>query len=208
MKKLSVILNVVLVIAVAVLYVLHFSGDKTASVNKEEAGLITNTPSGPAGKVVYINIDSVYAQYDMYEDVLNDLQEKLNTSEAQLQSKQKAFQKKYQDAQYKAERGLVTRAELAKIEQTLAVEQQDLMALQNKLQYQLAEEEAVAQRKVLNSIMEYLKEVENEKPYQFVLGSTTFGGNVLYANKNLDISKSVIEGLNIEYNKDKEGVSE
>lgn len=198
MKRLPLILNAVLIIAVAVLYFFHFTSSKSKTTETSDES--TSRVSAPTGNIVYINIDSVYSNYKMYEDVMTDLQEKLNTSEAQLQSKQRAFQKNYQDAQYKAERGLATRAELAQIEQNLGQQQQELMALQNQLQYQLAEEEQVAQRKVLNSIMEYLKKVEDEKSYQFVLG-TTFGGNILYANENLDISKMVIEGLNAEYEK-------
>ncbi len=198
MKRLPLILNVVLIIAVAVLYVFHFTGNKSnTTVTSDES---IPTVGKPTGNIVYINIDSVYSNYKMYEDVMKDLQSKANTSEAQLQSRQRAFQKNYQDAQHKAERGLATRAELAQIEQNLGKEQQELMNLQQQLQYQLAEEEQVAQRKVLNSIMEYLKQVENEQAYQFVLG-TTFGGNILYANENLDISKKVIEGLNAEYAK-------
>ena len=70
---------------------------------------------------------------------------------------------------------------------------------------QLAEKEQVAQRKVLNSIMEYLKSLEEtgETNYQFVLG-TNFGGNVLYAHDNMDITHSVIQGLNEVYAKTKD----
>lgn len=76
--------------------------------------------------------------------------------------------------------------------------EQDLYQLQNNLQSKLAEEQQVAQRKVLNSIMEYLESIEVNKEYQFVLG-TTFGGNVLYANKNLNITNEVVKGINEKY---------
>lgn len=203
MKKLPIILNVVLLIAVVILYVLHFSGSNSStgnvSTNSDSTGMNALLA---AHKIVYINIDSVYSNYDMYNDVIQDLQDKVSTSEAKLQSQQKSFEKKVKDFQYKAERQLETRAKLAEMEQSLAQEQQQLLALKNQLQYQLAEEEQVAQRKVLNSIMDYLKSVKKEQSYQFVLG-TTFGGNILYANDNLDISKSVIEGLNTKYQADK-----
>lgn len=201
MKRLSLILNVVLIIAVAVLYVFHFSGPKT--VTQEEGDHTSVVAAAQTGNIVYINIDSVNKNYKMFEDVMTDLQEKLNTSDAKLQSRQRAFEKNYKDAQYKAERGLVTRAELAQIEQNLAQEQQELMVLQNQLQYQLAEEEAVAQRKVYNSIVEYLAKIKDENPYQIVLG-TAFGDNIFYASEGLDISAKIIEGLNAEYEKNKE----
>ena len=67
---------------------------------------------------------------------------------------------------------------------------------------QLAEEEQVAQNKVLNSIMVYLDKLEETGTYQyqFVLG-TTFGGNILYADENKNITEAVIKGLNEEYKK-------
>jgi outer membrane protein len=70
---------------------------------------------------------------------------------------------------------------------------------------QLAEEQQVAQRKVINALMEYLKSLEKTGTYnyQFILG-TTFGGNILYANEGLDISDIVVKGLNEEYAKTKE----
>lgn len=202
MKKTSLILNVVLILAVAVLYILHFACPKTCATSSGKADS-TITSTSVSGDIVYINIDSVYSNYDMYKDVIEELQVKLNTSEAEIQTKQRNFQKKVQDFQYKLEKQLMTRAEAEALQQTLAQEEQSLMALSQQMQYKLAEEEQVAQRKVLNSIMEYLKKIENEQPYKFVMG-TSFGGNILYANDELDISKSLITGLNEAYSKIKE----
>jgi outer membrane protein len=201
MKKASLVINVVLLVAVAALYVLHFSSDKTSKpkINLEE----TATASLASNGIVYINIDSVLNNYDMYADIMANLQNKLSTKEAELQSKQRTFEKNVADFQNKVNKGLVTRSEAAQIEQNLGVEQQTLMQLQQQAQYELAEEEQVAQRKVLNSIMDYLKSLETEQQFQFVLG-TTFGGNVLYANDNLNITQAVIEGLNTEYQSTKE----
>jgi outer membrane protein len=134
----------------------------------------------------------------MYTDITEELKQKLNTKDAELQSKQRKFEKSVTEYQNKASKGLITRTEAAQTEQNLQVEQQKLMQLQQQMQYELAEEEQVAQRKVLNSIMEYLKSLESEKDYQFVLGNT-FGGNVLYANDNLNITEEVVEGLNKAY---------
>jgi len=104
-------------------------------------------------------------------------QSKLKTSEDQLANQEKSLRKEEEDFQYKVDRQLVTRSEADELKQTLMKKEQDLYQLQNNLQSKLAEEQQVAQRKVLNSIMEYLESIETNKEYQFVLG-TTFGGNV------------------------------
>ena len=150
--------------------------------------------------IVYINIDSVLQKYDMYHDLSGNLQDKLKTSEAQLASKEQSLRKEMQDFQYKVDRGLVTRSEAAELQQQLAQKEQSLYQLQNSLQMQLAEEEQVAQHKVLNSIMVYLESLERSGAYQyqFVLG-TTFGGNILYADESKNITQAVVRGLNEEY---------
>jgi len=197
MKKLSLILNVVLIFAVIGIYILHFTGNSCPKEQKINADS-TVMKSIPAEGIVFINIDTVYANYDMYADIVGSLQDKLKTSEAQLVSKQRAFEKNVKDFQNKVNKGLVTRSEAANIEQSLQQEQQSLLMLQNELQYKLSEEEQVATRKVLNSIIEYLEVLKEEQPFQYVL-SKSFGGQVLYASDNYDITQRVIKGLNENY---------
>jgi len=196
MKNLSLILNGILFAAVVVLYILFFTGKHTTEATESK----TDIPEFPAieNGIVYVDIDSVINHYDMYFDIQEELQQKLKTSEAQLASKEKAFRKEAEDFQYKIDRGLVTRAEAAELQQQLAVKEQELYQLQQQLQYQLAEEGQVAQRKVINAIMVYFESLEEAKDYQFVLGAT-FGGNILYANDQLNVTQEVTEGLNAAY---------
>jgi outer membrane protein len=45
--------------------------------------------------------------------------------------------------------------------------------------------------------MEYIQEYNSDKKYDFIL--TKMGGNMLYTNEALDITKEVVEGLNAKY---------
>jgi outer membrane protein len=201
MKNLSYIINGILAVAVIVLYVLYFSGKchKSQSANPEANA---QSLKGIDGGIVYVNIDSVLTKYEMNIEIQRDLQGKVAESEKQLNKKQDDLRKAYTDFQDKASRHLITQAEGEQTQQKLQQEEQDLYALQNDLRTKLSEEEQVAQRKVLNSIMVYLESLESTKNHQYVLG-TTFGGNVLYANKSLNISDVVIEGLNKQYKSEK-----
>lgn len=201
MKNLSLILNGILLVAVIVLYVLFFSGRHNMGRSNASAKNEANADMNEGG-IVYINIDTVLSKYEMYADVQKDLQEKLKNSEDQLGEKEKAYRSAYEDFQNKTSKQLVTRAEAEEIQQRLAQQEQELYQFQNDLRGKLNEEEQVAQRKVLNSIAEFLASQENTKNQKFVLG-TSFGGNVLYANQKLNISQTVIEGLNKQYNLNK-----
>ena len=60
MKNLSLILNAVLLVAVGVLFYLHFSGGKPASGGSELQ--LSGVPGDV--KIAYINSDSVFKNYD------------------------------------------------------------------------------------------------------------------------------------------------
>jgi len=196
MKRLPLILNIVLAVAVVALYVLYFTGICSPKKNTSFEGL----PAGSAnsGSIFYVQIDSVLNNFDMATDLSGELQGKFTASESEFQAKQKAYQNDLNDYQYKAQRGLITRSEAQAAEQDLYAKQQNLAKLQQDLSTDLQEKQAVMNRQVINAIMEYLKQNSSQLNYKYVLG-TSFGGNILYANDSLDITKNIIQGLNENY---------
>jgi outer membrane protein len=200
MKRLQLVLNIVLALAVIILFVLHFTGIG-ASINSGDESSLASGLNGNE-KIFYVQIDSVISKFDMAKDLSGELETKYNSSEAALQTRQKDYEKEVNDYQYKVQRGLVTRSEAQTIEQTLYTKQQDLVQLQQTLSNEISEKQSVMNSQVINAIMEYLKENHSKFNYKFVLG-TSFGGNVLFANDSLDISADVIKGLNEKYQQDK-----
>jgi outer membrane protein len=203
MKKLPLILSAVSVVAVIVLYVLYFTGGKSqrsfAAKGEQVAGENTAT-----GDIVFIDIDSVLNNYQMYIDYNDEFARKAKISEAELVSKQKTYQKDVNDYQYKAQRGLITRAEDQQIQQELYSQQQNLLKLQQDLQSELSEQEQVRVNLVLSSITEYLKEIQPKYNYRYVFANRLVGGSIFYGSKELDITKEIIQGLNEKYNRVKE----
>ncbi len=204
MKRLPLILSVICLAAVGLMYVLYFTGKKEGDIyagqSDKEFAIKADIA---ANQIAYINIDTVVNNYDLYFDLKQKFENKYKTSEAELSSKEKAYKKEVEDYQYKIQRGLVTRSEAQQLEQQILNEQQNLLKLQEDLRMELAEEEQVMLRQVLNNIMVYLEELQSDYKYQFVFGTTAIGGNVLYADKNLDITRQVIKGLNERYRKEK-----
>ena len=197
MKKTSLIINVILIVAVAALYVLFFSHPGSTGKNmKKSAGIDTSQLVTP--KIVYVNIDTLLANYDMFTDFQNKLSDKQKASEDKLNTRGQKWQNKVTEYQNNLKRGLVTRSEAQKIEQQLSQEQQEIMKMKNDLSSKLMEEQQVSYRKVLFSVVDYLNEYSKLHHYQYVL-STTLGGNLLYGDKNLDITRDVVDGLNLKY---------
>ncbi len=198
MKKLSIVLYVVLFIAVAGLYFLHFSGNKK-NKKVETSG---NVPVSTAQGIAYVNIDSVIFKFDMFFDRRNDLMAKQKSAEAELNSKGSLYEKGAKDYQDKVNKGLITRATAAQIEQSLVQQQQELVSLRDKLQSNLMEEEQVMNRQILEYITKFLEENKTDYNYQYILGKS-FGSVVLYGDNALDITPKVLDAINKKYKAEK-----
>ncbi len=198
MNKISVARNT-LIIAVMI-----------ASVALMTSGCGKNKPAGADDSVVkkhnggiaYVELDSVIANFDMAKDKTTELEEKTKSSEAELASKSQAFDRDVRDFQNKVQKGLVTRATAAEMEQTLQQQQQTLLARRDEMAYNLNEESLVAQRQVLEYINTYLVEFNADRGYQYILAKQ-FPGPVLFSDTTLDVTTDVIAGLNAKYNAEK-----
>ncbi len=197
MKKLDIILFTVLFAAVAFLFFLQFSGKKVKKSTKE-----TSQAQVQSQGVAFVNIDSVIFKFDMFFDRRADLMEKQKKAEAEFNSKENQLKKNAADAQEKVNKGLVTRAQATEMEQALYQQQQELLALQQKLQSDLLEEEQVMNRQIVDYITTYLEENKSLYNYQFILGRS-FGSPILYGDPGLDITQQVLDALNVKYKEEK-----
>ncbi len=201
MKNLSLILNAVLIVAVGVLFYLHFSSmgsTKAGPARPEGVNLVQ-----PDVPIVYVNIDSLLNNYEYFQDMQEDFADKQSELEAELNNRSRQYEASAMDYQNKVQKGLVTRREAGELEQQLMAEQQSLLQLRDQLTQQLQEEEQVSNRKLINAIMEYLKIYNADQNYQFIF-SNSFGDNVLFANEQLDITYIILPGLNEKYRAEKE----
>ncbi|KPK79190.1 MAG: hypothetical protein AMS27_18225 [Bacteroides sp. SM23_62_1] len=198
MKNLSLILNGILILAVGVLYYLHFftGPQKPGETKPDSTRAITGVP------IVFINVDTLLNNYDYYQDLRMEMEDKQAELEAQLNSRSKTYERNALDYQDKVNKGLVTRREAAELEQALYQEQQDLLALRDELAMQLAEEEQVRNRRLIDNIMVFLRDYNQNYNYQFIF-SNSFGDNMLFANDSLNITYSVLEGINKKYREEK-----
>ncbi len=196
MNKLSFLKNSLIAVIIAVTAVVVLTGcDKTKG--KAEA-----TKQAADKGIAFVELDSIIAHFDMAIDKTSELQEKSKNKEAELTAKSQAFDWDVKDYQNKAQKGLITRATAAEIEQTLAQQQQNLLALRDEMAGSLNEESVVAQRQVLEYINQYLAEFNVNHNYQYILAKQ-FPGPILFSDSTLDITAVVITGLNAKYNAEK-----
>ena len=191
MKNASLILNVVLTIAVAVLYYLHFKD------RQPESAPLAKTPTEAKGKsIVYVNVDSLLTKYDYFKDTQKVLESKRFQLENDIAAKGRNLQNKAAFFQQRAptmtqEQGRATEASLQK-------EQQDIIAYRDRAAQNLALEEQNKNKQLYDQIYDYLKKINAQNKYEFVLGYTK-GGGILFADPSGDRTSAVLDGLNKEY---------
>jgi outer membrane protein len=197
MKNVSLIANVVLGAAVAVLYVLHFTTAGTpeiASNDRIERG--EYLPSST--NIVYVNFDTLLNNYDMFFDLQKEFLAKQQKLEAELTRSSRSYERQVGDFQDKVQKGLVTRSEAQQLELQLMQLQQELIGQRDEFTQELMEEEQVMNRRLQHSIYDFLEEYNSNHNYQYIL-SHSFGGPFLYTSRDLNITREVLEGLNKKY---------
>jgi len=198
MKKLSIALFAFLFLATAFLYFLYFTGKNQNKKSDDTTSAVQSDAEG----IAFVNIDSVIYNFDMFFDRREDLMAKQKKAETELTSKGTQYERSAKDYQDKVNKGLVTRATAAEMEQSLYQQQQELVTLRDNLQTNLMEEEQVMNRQIIEYITTYLDENRSAYNYQYILGKS-FGSVVLYGDSALDITNKVTEALNNKYRVEK-----
>jgi outer membrane protein len=200
MKHLNTILITILFLAVGVIYYLHF----TAIDNKSHRPEMANFGTSKTGSVAYVNIDTLMSKFEMYKDIQAGLSRKQQNMESNFATKYKSFENNVNEAQKRLSDPLavITSIQKEQIDQQLSKQKMDLEKLQNDYMTQLQQEGVSANRKIIEYIMEYLKEYTKGKGIQYIL-SYGFGGNILFSDRELEITSEVLIGLNDRYRKEK-----
>ena len=196
MKKANLIINIVLIIAVAALFVLHFTGAGT-SAQGPAAG--SESVTAVKGDIVYINLDTLVNQYDMYNDLRSELQGKLTAIENDINKQGRALENDIKSFQEKMQKGLLTRSQAESMNNDLAQRDQDLRNLTQQKQIEMAEEESVMLNKVMDAITTYVTEYNKQKQYSLILTTTAATTTVINGDTGLNITQEILNGLNAEY---------
>ena len=195
MKKVNLTLNIVLLLAVAVLYVLHFTGNKTDNTVSSEDSRIT----AGSGDIVYINLDTLVNQYDMYNDLRTELESKVSAIENDLNKKGRALENDMKSFQEKMQKGLLTRSQMETMQNDLMARDQELRNLSQQKQMELAEEESVMYNRVMDAIRTYVDNYNKDKQFSLILTTTAATNSIISGDQGLNITTEVINGLNQEY---------
>ena len=188
MKNLPIALSGISLVAIAVLYYLHFSTYPTG-----------NKPSTMATgelKVAYINSDSVLKYYDYYKEVRTRFEAKGKKLDQDLQNRAQSLQNEI--GAYQRNVNTMTIGQAKAVEEDLGKKQQNFRVYQQSIEQELSNEQAKVNVELYRNITTFLKAYGAEKGLEAVLKYDP-SSDLLYGSAALDITQDVIKGLNVAY---------
>lgn len=198
MKNLSIVLNVVLLGAVVVLFVLHFSskGDVKLVTNDVRPDTLAVASGNTGGAFAYIYVDSLLNEYEYYRVLEEKLAAKQSSLEAALKRKKKAFEDDYIKFMEKVQRGtFLSQDRAAEEENRLANMQQELILYEQDLTKELMDEGKNMEYQLIDTLVNYLKEFNSDRRYQYIFNAAS----CLYLEESNDVTQEVIQALNQRY---------
>ncbi len=201
MKNSLLIFNVVLAVALIVLYALVLRHNKVHSVDVQMYGsdstLMVNLP------IAYVNVDSLLLNYQLAIESNETMMKKQEDSRLDLNVKARQLQNEMAEFQRKLENNAFLSRDRAESEQNrLMKKEQDLQQLNNKLTQEIMDLQQKIAEQLRDSITIFLSEFNKNKQFELIL-SNTANDNILIPNERYNITQEVTDGLNSRYNKKK-----
>jgi Outer membrane protein len=204
MKKTSLILSILAVVLSAVALIMLLTNNKTPKSPVIEQG---EASQAVAGDIVYVRIDTLIMQYDMYSDLRTEFEAKAQSVQDDLNKKGRKFESDVKAFENQYNKGLLTRSSAEQQQQNLQKRQNDLQVLANQKQQELAEEEFVMNNRIMDAIKTYLEAYNAEHNFAAILTTSEATNVVIVGNPGLDITQEVVNGLNAEYIKTRNTVN-
>lgn len=196
MKNTSIVLSVILFVAVAGLYILHFSGNKSNVGKVGENGKEASSEL----RIAYIKVDSLVVNYDFAQEMHDNFTKQQESYSKEYGEKRTKFESQAAAFQEKVQRGgYLTQERAMQDRDRLAGEEQQIAKLDQELSAKLQQMQAENNKQLLDSVMNYLKIYNKTAKYSYIFNAA----EVLIGDETHNITKEVLVGLNARYTKAK-----
>lgn len=202
MQKVNTALIIILALAVAYLYTQPV-GDKPQS--EETTSLTTSDSSSSSlpmnGRVAYLNVDSLDANYLYLQDQRKALLEAQRKKQRSVENKLRRAEERFMQLQEQAPTMTPSQMESAQVELQQLDEQ--ISSYREKMAQDLMEMEMDINSKLYERLEDILADFNAELGYDYILGYQQ-GGPVLLCNDSLDLTQDIVQSLNEAYQEEKQ----
>lgn len=200
MKNGLLILNVILLIAVGVLFYLYFSkpgNNSTAGRDNIKSGS-ANLPAGSGEvRIAYIEMDSLENEFTLIREVKKELARKEEAMTNELTGLENRYRTKATD--YQRQGPTMNQMQSEAATKDMMQEEQKIRTRKQQLDQEYQNYYMDKMKDVKTRIEDYLKEYNKDKRFTFILAYEP--GLFYYKDSTYNITADVIEGLNKRYKK-------
>lgn len=151
-------------------------------------------------RIIFVNTDSLWQQFELYGQYLDDLMKERTALEKQYEKRMRRFEADVKKFQEKAP--YMSQQLGAQEQNRILGEEKSLLQMQEDMGQQLAESEMAKNTEIREKILAKIKEYNEDGRYDFVLGYSAISP-VLYANDSLDVTSELLEMLNTDFSDSK-----
>lgn len=191
MKNGLLVLNLLLVVAVAVLFYLYFSKPKAAT----PAPVTSAAKDTHSGAIAFFEMDSLEASFSMVKDVKAELSKREESVNNELRRMEQNYKNKAQQYQNQAPTMSQVQSEMAT--RDMMQLQQSLQARKQTLDNEFQDYYMRRMKEVKTKIEDYLKQYNKERGYSYIFAYDP--GLFYYKDSVHNITADLIKGLNAGY---------
>jgi len=198
MKNINYVINGVLAVAVLILFILNFTGEKH-TINSSGTAMPSSEEHTLSMPLAYINVDSLLENYIFSIDLNESLTRKGENIRANLIQQARNFQTEVEDFELKARTGaFATQARMEQEQRRLQQKQADLQAMEERQTIEFNDENLRINMQLRDTIMTHLKEYNKIKGFQIIYSNTssTLVSPILWAEDMYNITTEFTDYLN------------
>ncbi len=195
MKNVSLAINGILIIAVAVLFYLHFKTPVTQSkTNTVKQTTATVNPSLGQPLIAYVELDSLNEKISFIKNKRKELEAEQRAIENEWQAGYSNLEKQRDNFLKKG--NSITQEEAEKMQNSLLQQQQQIDSKKQSLIQKLSERSYKSMEDIQKKLKEYLEEYNKQYNYSYILTTGTGLDYMVFKDSTLDITNDVIKGMN------------
>ena len=191
-------LNIILLVAVAVLFFLHFSSSGSRHPSTSATGS-SNSSDPTIFRIAYFDMDSIEAKFSLFKQMQTEVSKKEDSMNSILNSARMNLQNKYR--KYQEQQASMTPSDIENAGNELSKLDMEIKNRELSLNQSFQSFYMNKQQEVISQIKKYCLEYNKDKKYSLIIANEP--GLIYYKDSAFNITSELLRGLNGLYDKQK-----
>ena len=200
MKPVSIITNAVLIIAIAVLYYLHFTNRKCEENKAKQPIVKAVSKNGVTNSIAYVDLDSLNENISFIKDNRKVLESEQHDIELEWENAYRNLEKQKND--FLKRGSSITQQEAEEFQNKLLQQQQEVDTKKQMLTQKLNQKSYKFMDDIQMKLKAFLNEYNREKVYSYIFTVGNGLDYLVYKDSSMNVTQDVITGMNEILSKD------